>query len=178
MITITESEMTFGPFPEENVFQIEKSPCYNKLWKCWGVKTCEFILLKDNNLFFIEAKSSSPRAPSPSDVFDRTSQQFSRFRTYITDIAQKMTDSLNILASILLNRASQKEDLQCPDNLRSLMLAQVDIVLVLVIKNAKKEWLFPLQDALNKQMKAFLVIWNIRQVLVINETMLRKKLGK
>lgn len=89
-----------------------------------------------------------------------------------------MTDSLNILAGILLDRASQKEDLQCPDNLKSLDIAQVDIVLVLVIKNAKKEWLFPLQDAFNKQMKGILVIWGINHVAVINETRLGKLLGK
>lgn len=81
MITITESEMTFGPFPEENVFQIEKSPCYDKLWKCRGVKPCEFILLQENKLFFIEAKTSSPRTPSEDS--NRTSQQVSKFSAYI-----------------------------------------------------------------------------------------------
>lgn len=176
MITITESSMTFGPFPKENVFLIEKSPCYVRLWNCQGVKTCEFILLRSDKLFFIEAKTSSPRKTLvPRESSGAPSPQELNFRAYITDIVQKMIDSLNIYASILLGKTGKREELQCPDTLKKLSLENVDIVPMLVIKNAEKDWLFPLQDALNRQLKGFFSIWGIRQIVVINEELAVKK---
>ena len=40
MITITESDMEFGPYHDEDIFEIEKSEL---LKRCNGVKTVEFI---------------------------------------------------------------------------------------------------------------------------------------
>ena len=59
-IEITESRMKFGPFPREDLFYIEKSEIYKNLGS--GVKIVEFVLLKEDKLLIIEAKSSSPRS--------------------------------------------------------------------------------------------------------------------
>ena len=86
-----------------------------------------------------------------------------------------MIDSLNIYASILLGKTGKSEELQCPDTLKKLSLENVDIVPMLVIKNAENDWLIPLQDALNRQLKDFFSIWGIRQIVVINEELAVKK---
>ena len=63
-ITIDESGMTFGPYPSEHCFHIEKSALYTDIRQ--GVKMAEFLLLHADSdrpamLWVVEAKSSSPR---------------------------------------------------------------------------------------------------------------------
>ena len=60
-VFIEESEMRFGEYNEANVFNIEKSPQYD-LIRPHGVACCEFVLLRSDKLFLIEAKESCPRA--------------------------------------------------------------------------------------------------------------------
>ena len=57
MEPIVESGMQFGLYSDENVFRIEKSPQYQQKLMPNGVKSCEFVLLRDNTLFFVEAKT-------------------------------------------------------------------------------------------------------------------------
>ena len=49
---IEESGMRFGEYPDNMVFYIEKSPQYQIHLMSNGIKTCEFILLKDLALWF------------------------------------------------------------------------------------------------------------------------------
>ena len=46
MITISESGMTFGPFPDDHCFEIEKCPTYKRIKS--GVKIAEFVWLRDD----------------------------------------------------------------------------------------------------------------------------------
>lgn len=48
MITISESNMNFGPFEEDCVFYIEKSHLYQNI--CYGVQMAEFIVEVSNKL--------------------------------------------------------------------------------------------------------------------------------
>ena len=69
-VIIRESGMEFGEYDENQVFWIEASEQYTKSLRQNGIKSCEFILRRGNNLYFIEAKSSCPRqilAGIPSD---------------------------------------------------------------------------------------------------------------
>lgn len=59
MEAFVESGMTFGPYSDDEFFYIEKS---KMLKKCQGIKTVEFIFHpKKSLLYFVEAKSSSPK---------------------------------------------------------------------------------------------------------------------
>jgi hypothetical protein len=62
-VTIHESGMDFGPFPSENIFELEK--VLKELDFGDHVSMVEFIVRKDsparNSIVFVEAKSSIPR---------------------------------------------------------------------------------------------------------------------
>ena len=60
MTIIEESGMQFGEYPDETIFHIEKSPQYMDHLMPNGIKSCEFILKKNNILYFIEAKLRVP----------------------------------------------------------------------------------------------------------------------
>jgi len=57
---ITESKMEFI---SDNAFRIEKSPLYTNLGE--GIKSVEFIRVKEDNLLFVEARSSFPDPNNP-----------------------------------------------------------------------------------------------------------------
>ncbi len=160
MTTIDESGMTFGPFPEEDVFQIEKSDTYKSLGE--SVKIAEFILLRhsDKNppvVWIVEAKSSSPKPDGKN-----------KFSEYINEINQKLTDTLSLFISIFLQRHTLDK---LPDNFQKIDLAKVDFRLVLVIKGHKKDWCPPLKDALQKALQPTRKIWNLsdNSVIVLND---------
>ena len=167
-ITIDESEMRFGEFPPEALFHIEKCPQYQGRLMKNGVKSCEFILKRDKTLLFVEAKKSCPNqitAESPQE-------KKKKYEEFIDDITGKMRHSLATYASILLRR--QKQD-QVPDALKTPDLSGLELKLVLVVKNAEMEWLIPLRDKLQKEMRCDLRIWDCSQFFVINEETARRK---
>lgn len=60
MVTISESDMRFGEYREEDVFYIEKCKQYQNNLMPNGVKSCEFVLKRADTLYFVEAKTSCP----------------------------------------------------------------------------------------------------------------------
>lgn len=158
---INESGMRFGEYTEETVFQIEKSHIYKKIQQ--NIPIAEFILLQFSHnkpiIYIIEAKSSSPR----------------QTEHYISDIQTKFINSLTLWFALRLERH--------PDNISELSAAfqkleikTLDIRFILVIKKAKKDWLPPLQDMLNKALRPTLKLWGIssQAVVVLNEEMARQ----
>ncbi|WWR18160.1 hypothetical protein V1226_16735 [Lachnospiraceae bacterium JLR.KK009] len=49
-VIITESDMQFGKYGERQVFQLENSRQYTEKLMQDGIKSCEFILRKQNGL--------------------------------------------------------------------------------------------------------------------------------
>ena len=89
-----------------------------------------------------------------------------RYNNYITEITEKMRHSLELYTSVLLNRQSQKgvsEDMLKTD------LSGHELILILVVKKAEKEWLFPYVDVFKEKLRPEMKIWNIKSFLVINE---------
>lgn len=84
----------------------------------------------------------------------------------------KMRHSLMLYANILLERY-QIEDV--PQQLAEKDLSCLEIRLVLVVKNAEKEWLIPFQDALKRELRDELRIWKIPGFSIINEETAREK---
>ena len=55
-VIISESDMQFGEYDEEQVFQIDTCFQYIEKLKPNGIKSCEFILRRKDKLHFVEAK--------------------------------------------------------------------------------------------------------------------------
>lgn len=127
-----------------------------------GIKCCEFLLLKNKKLYFIEAKENCP-----NQIAAKTSEEKrQKYQQYVHDIAEKMQHSLAMYANILLG---QYDGAAVPEQMRRNLLADKEIRLVLVVKNAEKAWLVPLKEVLEKQLRNDLKIWKIKSFVVINE---------
>lgn len=158
--TIVESGMTFGPFSDDDCFELEKSAMYQNIQQ--GVRMAEFALIRRSEkrppvVWLVEAKSSSPR-PTTQPSFDE----------FIDEICQKLTNALHLLLAAKLGRHAQdKNDL--PVGFQSLTL-QEPFKLVLVIKNHQEAWLPPLQDALTKPFAVLCKTFGLKptSVAVIN----------
>ena len=158
MIQITESNMNFGDFEEDKVFQIENSKLYKNVGN--GIKVVEFILLsKENELSFIEAKSSSPRPTENSSI---------RFTEFINEISEKFIHSFNLYYSAILRRVTDDEGAEINSRFKKLDNGEIKFKFILVIKGHKVEWLMPLSDALKKNLAYHNTIWK-SQVVVLND---------
>lgn len=161
MVEINESNMVFGDFEEDKIFQIEKSMLHNKIGN--GIKVVEFILLKDINVLnFIEAKSSSPKPVEDNEV---------RFNEYIGEISDKFIHSFNLYYSAILKRNKNYEEIH--NNFFELDSSKIKLRFILVIKNHKVEWLMPILDALKKNLAYHNIIWK-SDIIVINEKLAKE----
>lgn len=159
-IRVKESGVSFAPFAPDNFFHMEKSDVYKKLGK--GYSTVEFLWVDAmKNFIFVEAKSSSPR-PDKTDHTD--------FDKYIDEISDKFQDSYQLfLASVLGRRKSENMGKE----VRGFKADSSNIKFVLVIPTHKFDWLVALNDALKKQLRKTISIWNI-EIAVMNEELARE----
>ena len=165
---ISESGMQFGEYAEEQVFQLEKSIPYKEKLKSYGIKSCEFILRRDNKLYFIEANSSCPKQITA----DTPEEKVKKNNEYIQEIVLKMRHSITLYASILLQRYGMEN---VSELLRETDISRLQMILVLVVKNAEKEWLIPFQDVFRRELRDELKIWRISAFSVINEATARER---
>lgn len=163
-IIIPESDMKFGTYQEKQVFRIEESEQYKKKLRQQRVRCCEFILLRSNKLLFIEAKKSYP------DPINGIIKDENQYNTDIKEIVEKMRHSLDLYANILLNRYAQDGVSEEMKNIENLTIR-----LVLVIKNADKSWIIPLQEKFRKELYPEMHIWKIQDFIILNEEQARKK---
>jgi hypothetical protein len=152
MKAFVESEMTFGPYSDDDFFYIEKS---HMLKKCQGVKTVEFIFHpKKSLLYFVEAKSSSPK---DAELFAK-------------EIAQKFIDSFQLFMAGLLKRKIGDEEIG--KNIKNLDYQKTNFRFFLIIQGHDELWLPPLKTEIEKNMRAFKTIWN-SEVIVMNDDIAR-----
>lgn len=164
-IIIPESDMKFGEYKEKQVFRMEESEQYTKKLRQQGVRCCEFVLLRANRLCFIEAKKSYP-----DPIRGNTDEKKEQYYKDIKEIAEKMRHSLELYTSILLNRYSQDG---ISDEMKN--IENLEIRLILIIKNADRSWIVPLQDVFRKELKAEMHIWKIPDFIILDEEQARKK---
>lgn len=167
-VVITESGMQFGAYAEEQVFRLEKSIQYTEKLMSNEIKSCEFILCRENKLYFIEAKSTCPKQITA----ETTEEKKEKYKSYIQDIVLKMRHSLTLYSTILLRRYSADG---VSELLRQVNMSKLQIILVLVVKNAEKEWLIPFQEVFRRELKDEMKIWKISSFMVINEATAKDK---
>ena len=143
---------------------MEDSEQYKEKLRQNGVKSCEFVLLRGNRMCFIEAKKSYP------DPINGITKNKNQYYIDIRKIVEKMQHSLDLYANILLNRYAQDGVSEEMKNIENL-----EMRLVLVIKNADKSWIIPLQEKFRKELNAEMRIWKIQDFVVLNEEQARKK---
>ena len=154
---VHESGVDFGPFVAEKFFYMEKSDVYQGLGE--GFSTVEFMCMDSKgNCLFVEAKSSSPR-PDKEDTTD--------FNKFIEEISAKFQDSYQLFLTNLMERRVSSDIGQ---EIVKQNMASVRIKFVLVIPTHKTGWLPPLNEALKKQLRKTIHMWNI-DVAVMNEDM-------
>lgn len=154
---IVESEMTFGPYPEGECFYIEKSQCYRKIQQ--GVPIAEFLLLQQQKkgpvVWIIEAKSSSPRPETRPN-----------FKEFIDEIRNKLTNAFWLIVAARLQRHSSA-DAELSEPFKRLNLQTQRFRLALVIRGHQKDWLPPLQDALNRALCPTIKTWGLPSSSVV-----------
>lgn len=161
MIMIRESGMDFGPFNENDIFEIEKSSLMSSMKS--KIKSAEFILNKNSYLWIIEAKSSSPR-PDNKENFDN----------FIEEIHEKFANTFLIFNAAKIGRHDASE---FPSSFKNINIKEVQYKFFLVIRGHKEEWLYPLQDAMQLVMYRLVKACNIARpaIFVINDTIAREK---
>lgn len=161
MVQINESNMIFGDFEKDKIFKIEESKLHNKIGN--GIKVVEFVLLRnENEIDFIEAKSSSPRP---------TKQNLIRFNEFIDEISDKFVHSFNLFYSAIFKR--NKDYGEINNNFFELDNSQIKLKFILVIKGHEIEWLLPISDALKKKLSYQNTIWK-SEVIIMNDKIANK----
>jgi len=158
-----ESGMNFIPlFINNNSLYVEKSQFYKNLGE--GVRTVEFICLKQSNkLYFIEAKNT---APKPSNKED--------FTKYCDEQLHKMQHSMDLFISreVGVNKDFGNE---FPDCFIGKKFSEYKIIFLLIIKNHKKEWCNLVLNGLQRKLIALRKIWKIDIAVWNGETALEKR---
>lgn len=152
--------MSFGPYPKDDCFNIEKSQLRSSRVKN-VVRSVEFVLFKEKpskRLLIVEAKTSAPRDVS----------------TFVKEIQEKFNNSIILTIAACLKRHTQETN-DLPASFDNLDLKPLSFVLILVIKNHKDDWLSPLKDALTQECKGLVASWGSSKVVVLNEDGARKQ---
>ncbi|MDX7683764.1 hypothetical protein SJS35_08475 [Aeromonas caviae] len=146
MIEITESGVTFGPFEEGSLYEIEKSKNLPN-----NSKPVEFVwaITGRNTLVLVEAKSSFSNPVNETD-----------FNQNIKDICDKFMDSLVVMVAAYLRRLEKIRN-ELPDDFEQVEWSRANIQFRLVIPSFSKEWLPPINDKLRTSLKHFLLSFGI-----------------
>lgn len=160
MLSILESGMEFGCYRPEQVLKIENSQMHKQAGAC--VKSVEFVLLREKNkIFFIEAKSSSPKETT----------SWKRYQEFLDEITEKFIHSFDMLCAWYLGRLDDGG--QAGAELKKATYSKADFVFVLVIRGHKPDWLLPLQEELNQKLRYHKSIWK-SSVIVMNDTIAKE----
>lgn len=168
MKIITESEMNFGKFDEENLFHIEDSKIYKDLGS--GIKTVEFILkYSKNSILFLEAKKSCPNAANRYE----SEEKEQKFEEYYSEITEKFIDSLQVYLAAVMGRYQDLSEIGT--ELRTVdSMKEIQLKFILVVKNAKDiTWLAGLLAELKARLLQVRKIWGVEMV-VLNEELARE----
>lgn len=162
---ITESDMKFGPFEENQLLHIEKIPQYVQIQN--GMHITEFVYYDKTakKIISIEAKTT---APNPQSVISDNPQE--KFKDYINTIREKFENSLDLYVKLALDK-------ELPIGFRTIDYKKTDILFVLVIKEQRREWLPAVNEALNESIKSLnrlSKIWKCK-VITINEEIARSR---
>ena len=159
--------MQFGAFDEKNLFHIEESRIYKNMGS--GIKTVEFILkFNEQSIILLEAKESCPNAANRFE----SKEKEEKFEEYYSSITEKFISSFQIYLATILEKISDDSEIGFElQNIKSLKF--IKLRCILVIKNAKEDWLAGPMAELRNRLFTYRKIWGI-EVVVLNEELARE----
>ncbi len=197
-ITIEESDMRFGSYSSDEVFDIEESNIHKGM-RQEGVQTAEFLLFKikknQPTVLIIEAKRTAPKVLNQTriDKFVKTEKEKIKSETDITcffdtlekrlkhddffnDIKGKFRDTLALFVAMRLNRHKENSN-ELPQKFTQIDLSEICFEFVLIIKEQDPSWRQDLQNKVEKELNPILKIWNLSptSVQVIDEARAKKR---
>jgi len=144
-------------FISVDAYLIEDSPVYEKL-RDNGIRSVEFVRIKDNKMLFIEAKTTLANPDSSPNPYKKE----------IEEIYEKFIHSLSLLSAIEVGVI--KEILPSAFNAHN----KLSLIFILVIRNHRGEWCRPIKREIEQRLPIELKkIWQ-PTVLVINYEMAKK----
>jgi hypothetical protein len=151
-------------FISDNVFHIEKSPLHTNVGK--GIKSVEFIRIKDKNLLFVEAKTTFPNPDNPSH------ENLLRYEEEIMDICDKFIHSLNLYSSVKVGTA--EEELPSVFNTQD----KIQLVFILVIRNHELKWCRPVKTKLMQTLPSYLkAIWKFNVYVINHDAAIKRQIA-
>jgi hypothetical protein len=161
-----ESEMDFS-FEADRVFDAEVSEPYTTLVKRDGMKVCDFIALKSENIvMLIEAKKTSPNPGNPESK--------DKVREYGEQIHLKIVHTLLLAIGMALGRFSDIEH-SCPEWLKSSPTSATRWIPILVVKDLEKPWIPQISEKLGKVIHGTRLAFRLDDLLIMNEEMAKEK---
>ena len=161
---ITESGIDFIA---DNTFHIERSLLYTDTLSGKGIRTVEFIRVKDNSLIFVEAKSSFPKPDDDPNVMEH-----GQFEVGINEICEKFIHSLNLYSSVKIGVTEPQfpKDFIAPD--------KISLEFVLVVKNHEFKWCRSIKAALKGVIPSYInKIWRPKVNVINHNTAIKYKLA-
>lgn len=161
--TIVESGMTFGPFPEGQLFRIETCAACESLTA--RPRIAEFLLLREpapgkRTMWIVEAKTSAPVDPDACG--------------FTEEITHKMFNSLFMFLGLRLGRFGRHAE-ELPPPFSEADLSSLGVVFILVVKNHQRDWADQLKSKLNHHFQQVRRAFKLSPdcFLVLNEDMAR-----
>lgn len=157
MAAFKESKMTFD-FADDSFYHIEKSPLHSQVK---GYATCECIVMLQDKVTLLEAKSSTPNPRNEED-----------FDNFICDIVAKFRDTMSFYHAVMLRYDEENMGAE----IKSVNLKDANYQFLLIVHGHKEEWLPPVMDELKSKLRHILKIWRVKDtdVKVINDTIAKK----
>jgi hypothetical protein len=151
--TISESEINFQ-FESNKLYRIEDEEFYKNLT---GVKVVDFIALKDDSIYFIEAKKTVP-------IKDKYS-----------DLVEKLIGSILMFVGSLNGRKNTIPNLM-PENFKPALLKKSKVYYIIIINDLNLEWLPYLSSFLQTELSPICNAFSIESTLILDKNQY-KKLG-
>lgn len=174
MKVVEESGMKFV-FEDDTCFHLEEE--VEQIRSCSShVKVVECVTVPKHGarkgvVMFIEAKTSAPNHANcvvgnvkhNGKPLEPNWKLQTPLDCYCQDVAQKFIDSFSLWQACHLGRHEDKNGNEYKMPPFTKLIAKDDIPLfVLIISKFKVEWLQPVKDALNEELRHFMNAWNIK----------------
>lgn len=162
---LLESNMKIGPFEDNLFFKIENSKLHKSMKSKFRATEC--IIKRSDNILLIEAKTSCPNVDvSKSDTEEI---KIKKCNEYFIEIKEKFEDTFNMYLAVYVGKNMNYDEIGT-DLLLDGILKASKIKLVLIIKNANRDWLPQIKAMLEKELIKFCRLWKV-DIVVLNEEM-------
>jgi len=151
-------------FADGNSFHIERSNF--RIKQCKGVKTVEYIAIRENNkLYFVEAKRTAPNPDNPDNI--------NEIFEYYQDLTEKIQQSIDMLVSKEVG-VNFDDDREFPRCFNEVTFSSLKLIFLLIIRNSEKDWCDDVQTILERKLRGTVKIWNMDVMVLTGKDAINK----